>query len=65
MDAQTEAAREGLHQPLRHVAALRQPLVRLADPWANDEGEKGEGGMEITEKNVDFINMDLYGFDMD
>ena len=32
MDAQTEAPREGLHQPLRHVAALRQPLIRLADP---------------------------------
>jgi hypothetical protein len=32
VDAQTEAPREGLHQPLRHVAALRQTLISLADP---------------------------------
>lgn len=32
MDAQAQATREGLHEPLRHVASLRESLISLADP---------------------------------
>ena len=54
VDAQTEAPREGLHQPLRHVAALRQPLIGLADPrrrgawrmaWRRNQGSRGGKGV--------------------
>ena len=63
VDAQTEAPREGLHQPLRHVAALRQPLIRLADPrrrnawrmaWRRNQGG-GKGVPGNHQKHYGFI----------
>ena len=59
MDAQAQPAREGLHQPLGHVAALCEPLVRLADPRlfqgvdANgDPNDGGGGGAHETKEEV-------------